>query len=309
MMTSPNQIVKLQIPDRALKELVDLSRNYEVPGWDFANWPDESFSRPVKARNALHRFLAEIKERIRCNGFAIVCLDALTLEYSDAQAAAASTLLVSNFGRPLRVFLSHPHWCRLGVDLTRPPKRSGGAGQGPLHIDFVNAENPPDLVCLLCIRPDPLGGGKTIIARTKDVERLLDKRQIEILSYVQFRDGEVVNLAGVGGDANPFPVFCFGSRWEYRFTGHLLDSTHDEQALIALKGVQDILESRSRSFTLKRGDLLILDQHQVAHARGAMGHGQEALQEAERRLLLLSYVRDVESVQSTRVESLRKDSE
>jgi hypothetical protein len=228
---------------------------------------------------------------LQLQGFVVLGLDQLLNNLAEGEAAAATTVLLSCLGIPLRVFLSHPYWRRLGVDLNRPFARSGGIGDQPFHIDFVNANNPPDLVCLLCVRSDPLGGGASLIASLDGIERELNPTTQEVLSFPLYRYGEVRNLNGVGNDANPFPVLDLGARWTYRYTGKLMDSVLNDKAHVALQAVGNILASREVSFTLSRGDLLLLDQHRVTHGRRRLGQGQHQIPEDKRRLLLQSFVR------------------
>jgi hypothetical protein len=158
-------------------------------------------------------------------------------------------------------------------------------------MDFVNTENPPDLVCLLCIRSDPLGGGASPIAFLDGLDEELDPTHLEILRRRIYRDGEVRNLNGVGHDINPFPVLAPGTRWAYRYTEKLINSALSDEALGALQAIKDILISRKISFMLSQGDLLILDQHRVTHGRQALGQKQHQIPEDTRRLLLQSFVR------------------
>lgn len=287
-----NEPQRIDLSAHALEELVILAGNYPVPGWDFVDWPYSGMDFSAHFVGPRLRQLSKsIRRKLLVHGFVVVGTTALLDTLPAVTSAAATTLLLSTLGFPLRVFLSHPHWRQLGVDLNRSPDKSGGAGYSPLHMDFVNAENPPDLVCLFCLRPDPMGGGETLIAQIDGIEQLLDPEDVKVLSRSQFRDGEVYNLNGVGQDMNPFPVLSLGSSWEYRFTANLLRSAPNEQARIALEAVTSILASTAVGFTLARGDLLILDQHRATHGRGAMGEGQEAISERERRLLLHSFVR------------------
>ena len=287
------------MPDSSLKELVALASKYPVNDWDFVDWTYGSTDLSMQATSHnLSQFLDTLRREIFTHKFVVIGLSTLIDTFPPSIAAAAATLLLCTFGTPLRVFLSHPYWRKLGVDLSRPPESSGGSGNSPFHMDFVNAQNPPDLVCLLCLRPDPLGGGRSLLASIDGIEQLLDPVHVDILSRPQFSDGMVYNLNGVGEDINPFPVITSGSLWRYRFTANLLHSTPNSQGLTALQAVTNILNSRAVSLTLARGDLLILDQHKMTHGRSAMGEGQGTIPEDKRRFLLHSFVRKEQSLLS-----------
>jgi hypothetical protein len=158
-------------------------------------------------------------------------------------------------------------------------------------MDFVNSANPPDLVCLLCLRPDPLGGGESLVASIAGIGDLLSKEDLAELSMRQFRDGLVSHLDGIGDDVNPFAVYSPGDRWRYRYTGKLLSSTQSTSAKRAVEALATILDSRVLKERLRRGDLLLLNQHYVMHGRSILGPGQEQIHPAQRRLLLQSFIR------------------
>ena len=273
-----------------IRELVQYAQLVPVSDWSFRAWPFDQ-NGPEPAVGPQIGQVAEMFEReLWLSGFVVVGLAPLLDDFSEPIAAAATTLLLASLGYPLTVFSRHPHWRRLGVDTSRPPEKSGGAGRSPFHMDFVNAENPPDLVCLLCLRPDPCGGGESLLADLAGVENLVSHAAVQSLRCRQFRDGRVVDLAGIGGDINPFPILDFTSRWKYRFTGNLLNSAPNAQASAAILELTSILNERAVSFILAHGDLLIIDQHRMAHGRGAIAGIPSAIADEKRRLLLHSFV-------------------
>ena len=77
---------------------------------------------------------------------------------------AAADAFAGRLATVIQVFANGPRWRLLGVDPDRPLDRSGGTGDQPPHMDFVNASLPPDYVFLYCARPDPLGGGASLVA-------------------------------------------------------------------------------------------------------------------------------------------------
>jgi hypothetical protein len=248
----------------------------------------------MPARDALAEVISETRQRIDRDGFCVVRLGRVVTEQPAAVAAGAATLLASAFGTPFRVYAKNPnHWRSVGVDLEKAPYRSEGVGLLPLHMDFVNAENPPDLICLVCLRPDPCGGGASLVAKTADIEELLDPRDIEVLSRPVYRDGQVANLSGVGGDINPFAVLSPtpGDRFPCRYVGHLLNSVTDPEARAAIQAFGRALDARTVAIQLEAGDLLIVDQHRAVHGKLPLGAGQEAVPAPARRELLLSFLR------------------
>lgn len=286
--TPPRQ----NLPTLALEELTSFARHYPITNWYFEEWLYGSFGLVTQTVGlAFALYVDCIKTELYQRGFVVLGLGQLLENLVESEAVAATMVLLSCFGTPLRVFLGHPYWRRLGVDLKRPLSRSGGIGDQAFHIDFVNADNPPDLVCLLCMRSDPLGGGASPIASLEGIEHELNPIIQEILSLPLYTYGEVRNLNGIGNDANPFSVLNLGAWWVYRYTGKLMDSILNDEMRVALQVIADILVSREVSFMLSRGDLLLLDQHRVTHGRRALGQGQHQVPEGERRLFLQSFLR------------------
>jgi hypothetical protein len=291
-MTHLNAPPRKDLPVSILGELVRLVHHYPVIGWNFNEWSYGHVDLEMQAAiPAFVQYIDAVKTELQLQGFAVLGLRQLLKDLDESEAASAVTLLLSCLGTPIRVFLTHPYWRPLAVDLNRPLASSGGIGDQPFHMDFVNAANPPDLVCLLCVRPDPLGGGASPIALLDSLEHVLDPTTQEILSRPLYRDGEVHNLNGVGHNVNPFAVLSPQARWIYRYTGKLIYSAINDEARVALQAVGNILASREVKFTLSSGDLLILDQHRVVHGRGALGQGQYQVLEDKRRLLLQSFIR------------------
>jgi hypothetical protein len=240
----------------------------------------------------LRRATQTVKQHLDQSGFAVVDFVSLFDTLSQLSAAEIVTDFVTAFGSPLRVFGEESGlWREVGVDLARPPDRSRGSGHLPLHMDFVNAERPPDLVCLLCVRPDPLGGGASLVAPIHGIEEALTQQDVAALSCPVFRDGEVRNLTGVGHDINPFAVISDDTSFRYRYTGHLLKTRMANAFSHALKAAARVLERRVVTVPLREGNLLIMDQHRVVHGRFPVGQGQNALPPEQRRLMLLSFLR------------------
>lgn len=286
--------LKIQTSSKIIDELVKyVSKKYSIPNWDFIDWQyGSSDISDTGLSQELASYFSNAKAELARDGFIVLKIQELLDNYSDSEIATASTFILSVFGSPFRVFLNRPnHWRKLSIDPNRPPNRSGGTGLSPLHMDFVNASNPPDLVCLFAIRHDPLGGGESLISKFDDIEILLSKEHLATLSTAQFTDGMVNNLNGVGIDINPFAIINSNSHWRYRFTGNLIKSAPEGIAWEAIKAMADILESRMITFMLERGDMLIMNQHRVAHGRLPVGEGQRNIPESKRRFLYHSFVR------------------
>ena len=222
-----------------------------------------------------------------------VCVARLVIEehadHEDGHAAADA--FAGRLATVIQVFANGPRWRLLGVDPERPLDRSGGTGDQPPHMDFVNASLPPDYVFLYCARPDPLGGGTSLVAPTAVVDDLPEDDKDQLRRAV-FADGRVVDLLNVGEDANPFPVLRDDARFPLRYTGKLLGSTEDPAALAALRALEARVAEATVRVHVHPGEMLVLDQRRVLHGRGRLGGDQRDVAPERRRLLLHGFGRD-----------------
>lgn len=139
------------------------------------------------------------------SGFAVLDCREVVERCEPGDLESLLTALLSLVGRPLRVFNQWPLWKPLGTRLCVEPMRAMGVGYNPLHIDVVNSTCPPDFAALLCVRPDPLGGGHSLVAPLREALRRLPGSTVELLSKPVYRDGEFFDLSGVGQEYAPFP--------------------------------------------------------------------------------------------------------
>ncbi len=286
---------RIELSSRAEAALVDAVQNVRNSGWELAALPADLSFETLFPSGPLSLLAAKASKALKQNGFVVISLRRLLDSYPETVASGAVTLLLSAFGTPIRVFANIASlWRQIDVDLTRPPNRSRGIGALRLHMDFVNAENPPDLICLLCMRPDPRGGGSSLLARVEGVESHLGVHQLSTLSDPIYRDGAVVGLNGIGEDMNPFPVFSPGSRWRYRYTANLLNTPPTPDAEESLRALARVLEKHCVAVDLARGDCLIVDQHSTLHGRLPLGSDQSGLPPSERRLVLHAFIRKTE---------------
>jgi hypothetical protein len=234
--------------------------------------------------------LTKTRAALAARGFCVLQV----VDAGDAATVFArdyATALVARLCQPIRVLPQAGMWRNLGVDPDRPIDRSGGTGDQPVHLDFVNASLPPDYVFLFSVRSDPAGGGASLIAPISVVDGLSDelKRQLRRPIY---RDGRVADLTNVGVDINPFSVLDEQARFCVRFTGKLLASTGDEAAQAALQELDKRLRVAAERVAVQAGEMLVIDQRLALHGRCALGKEQKRIPEPERRLLLHGFGRD-----------------
>lgn len=242
----------------------------------------------------LSRWLDEILVDDGASGFAVLDCRELVGRCEPGNLEPLLTALLSLMGRPLRVFDQWPLWKPLGTKLCVEPMRAMGVGYNPLHIDVVNSTCPPDFAALLCARPDPLGGGHSLVAPLREALRRLPGPTVELLSEPVYRDGEFFDLSGVGEEYSPFPIVDGEpeSKGFVRFTAKMLPERDPmDPHMVAARALEAELLAMRRRFLLCRGDLLIVNQHLVCHGRESLGHDQANLPEEQRRLMLQIFLR------------------
>lgn len=228
------------------------------------------------------------------HGFAVVDCRELVGRCEPEHLERLLAALVSLVGRPLRVFDQWPLWKPLETKLCVEPMRAMGVGYNPLHIDVVNSTCPPDFAVLLCVRPDPLGGGHSLVAPLRDALRRLPGPTVELLSEPVYRDGAFFELSGVGQEYAPFPIVDGApeSVGFVRFTAKMLAERNPVEAhTLAARALETELLALRWRFLLRRGDLLVFNQHLVCHGREALGHDQANLPRERRRLMLQIFLR------------------
>lgn len=255
-------------------------------GWDAADWPTGRLAPP----EPLQFYVAEAQKHLRDHGFVRLRLGP-HLAAGGAETPSAVTSLVRLLASPIAIFRRRPFWREIAVLLDRPPRKSEGIGDNPLHMDFVNAECPPEFVFLFCLRPDPCGGGASLLADYSDVVSALPDWVTRCLAELAYADGRVVDLDHVGRDINPFAVHSATAEWPFRYTGNLLDAELSAPRREAIALLSQALRARQRTVALRHGDLLVADQRRVLHGREALGPNQHLLAPAERRHLRQAFAR------------------
>ncbi|GHI40548.1 TauD/TfdA family dioxygenase [Streptomyces violascens] len=184
-------------------------------------------------------------------------------------------------------------WKDIGVKVDKDPGKSSGIGYNAFHMDLVNASLPPDYTTLLCLRPDPLGGGPSILSDAHAAVARLSEDGRALLAESAYRYGTFFDLFGVGEEYKPFPILD-GSPGEgfVRFTAKMLERSPLGRAHAdAAKKLAEELVRGQVSFMLQPGDYLIVNQRRFLHGREALHRGQETVLVADRRLLLQLFLR------------------
>ncbi|GAA0935064.1 TauD/TfdA family dioxygenase [Nonomuraea longicatena] len=195
---------------------------------------------------------------------------------------------------PFSPFPRWPLWKDIGVKVDKDPGKSSGIGYNAFHMDLVNATRPPDYSTLLCVRPDPLGGGLSILSDAHAAVARLPEDCRALLAESAYHYGTFFDLFGVGEEYKPFPILD-GSDPDggfVRFTAKMLVRSELGQAHAeAARELSEELVRGQVSFMLRPGDYLIVNQRRFLHGREALRSGQESVPVGDRRLLLQLFLR------------------
>lgn len=229
-------------------------------------------------------------------GYAVVRLGAVAqaLGVKDRFLRLATALL-TEVATPFQPFRRWPLWKAIGTNLSANPGMSTGVGYNAFHMDLVNATVPPDYTTLLCVRPDPLGAGASILSDARAAVSRLTPSSRAHLAEKAYSYGSFFELSDVGEEYSPFPVLDGEPevRGFVRFSAKMLrESELGETHTHAAEELADQLIAGQVAFTLQRGDLLIVDQHRWVHGRESLGADQYDVAPEDRRLLLQLFLRD-----------------
>jgi L-asparagine oxygenase len=148
-----------------------------------------------------------------------------------------------------------------------------GSVRFDLHTENVHHPLRPDFLGLLCLRQDHERVAELRIASARDAVAGMGAEQIGILRGPRFHSLYPTSFTrgdgGVRPRTGPHPVL-FGSAQEplMRFNAHNTEALDDE-ADVALRAFAAALEGVCRRVLLQPGDLVVLNNHMVAHGRAA----------------------------------------
>ena len=134
----------------------------------------------------------------------------------------------------------------------------------PLHTDVSYVPNPPGLMLMHCVRPDPAGGGQVLLADCDKAQRMLPDAVLTSLQLPAFRF--LYPPACPEGASAPAAILEQG-RWRFKFACMEFAAEHAP----AVNAFYQALLAVCETVMLQAGDLLIVDNHRMAHGRSAFG--------------------------------------
>ncbi|MFD7555518.1 TauD/TfdA family dioxygenase [Streptomyces sp. NPDC059835] len=229
-------------------------------------------------------------------GYAVLRLGRLAKALDGADSdrfLRLATAFAAEVAVPFSPFPAWPLWKDIGVKVDKDPGKSSGIGYNAFHMDLVNGTLPPDYTTLLCVRPDPLGGGPSILSDPHAAIARLSQDHRALLAEAAYHYGTFFDLHGVGEEYKPFPVLD-GDLGEgfVRFTAKMLQRSElGREHADAARALAEELVRGQVSFMLQTGDYLIVNQRRFLHGREALQNGQENVPAPDRRLLLQLFLR------------------
>ena len=229
---------------------------------------------------ALIQHLRDLLDDGQGEGFAVLTTAPLLDHHGLDDGLTAITVVLSCLATPVKTNDDQPLWNRLDAD------------GSPLHIDAVRAPRPPDYTAFLCIRPDPRGGGLSLVSpirravsRLTGDERLLLARPHETGTTTV--TGPVLGMFSVLDPTLPPPDRFI------RFNPHTLlkNAGPADPHTRALQALGRELTALQRRMRLDFGDLLITNQHLSAHGHGAVGGFQHHIPAHQRRQMWRIHLR------------------
>ncbi|WP_406015096.1 TauD/TfdA family dioxygenase [Streptomyces sp. NBC_00984] len=291
----------IDLPRKLEEDLIEIGST--LPAWSVeGTFLADSMIERYRAKLDSASLFGEIRGRLlsqlkgAAGGYAVMRLRniAQALGVGD-QFLRLATAILAEVAIPFQPFQRWPLWKEIGTNLNANPGLSTGTGYNAFHMDLVNATQPPDYTTLLCVRPDPLGAGASILSNAREAVSRLTPSSRALLADVAYSYGGFFELSDVGEEYKPFPVLDGESEVSgfVRFTAKMLiESGLDEAHAHAARKLADQMVAGQVAFTLQRGDLLIVNQHRWVHGREALASGQHDVEPERRRLLLQLFLRD-----------------
>lgn len=256
---------------------------------------------------AFERLMAHARERLdRGLGFAV--LDRLPIEGLPEHAAKAMAwLAVSHLGTIVNQKFKGQRLYEVrdtGAKLTHGVRRSITNLEQELHTDGGWLALPPHYIALACLRQAELGGDSRVgsMVAAHDEMRASHPELLEALYEPLWWDRQAEHAPG-DSPCNRHPIFApYGggimARYydDYMRKGHRLKGEPiPEKSEAALKVLRELVEAPgwSLAFRLEPGQIELVNNHQVSHARRAFEDSSKGLG----RLLLRLWVREGDSIE------------
>ncbi len=140
----------------------------------------------------------------------------------------------------------------------------------PLHTDVSYVPNPPRFMLLHCVNQDPEGGGSNLLADCNQALALLTDEERAKIRQPVFNFLYPPNC--VEGQSLAYAISGSGL-WRYKHSS----MRFPQDTEVAVARFNQALIDVSITLLLERGDMLIVDNHRIAHGRTGFNHADPKL--------------------------------
>jgi len=182
------------------------------------------------------------------------------------------------------------HFIQPATDI---PSARGGSETERLHTDTADWETPVELISMVCIRPDPDGGGRSRVLDVDSVrEEVKDRLGTEALNRLETEPLPWKLAAYCGGGVTWRTVLTESGMCWRRYTINRALESGDAQltddAVTSLDAFEAVIASTPRTleFLMLEGDLLFTDNWRTIHARTHIASAS-----ASNRLMIRSWIK------------------
>ena len=182
------------------------------------------------------------------------------------------------------------HYIQPATDI---PSARGGRESERLHTDTADWETPVQLISMVCVRPDPHGGGHSRVLDVDSVRAEVQQRLgSDKLKQLEAEEVPWQLASYCGGGLKWRPVLTESSICWRRYTINLaLDSEKaklSEEMLVLLDSFEEVISSTASTvdFLMREGELLFSDNWRTIHARAPISD-----QNNSERLMIRSWIR------------------
>jgi alpha-ketoglutarate-dependent taurine dioxygenase len=294
MLTPFPQSGRVEVPSSLAGDLLKAAE--KLPDYDNKDFYSTDLQRSVhehirdSCADGFDWLVSEIRERIARSPY---CVLVNGLRFDDGNRLfvglnrAFGALVARPYEKPRAQLV---HYIQPATDI---PSARGGRESERLHTDTADWETPVELISMVCVRPDPQGGGRS---RVLDVDSVRAEVHQRLGSDTLKRlEAEAVpwQLASYcGGGLKWRPVLTESTICWRRYTINLaLDSDEaelSEEMLDLLDSFEEVVSSTPRTvdFLMREGELLFSDNWRTIHARAPIVD-----QNNSERLMIRSWIR------------------
>lgn len=171
------------------------------------------------------------------------------------------------------------YWYSLGVDPAASPVAANGLGPNVPHIDMLTYSDFPNAMAILCERPDPSGGGLTVLSDINGAIEQVPADHQRTLCQAVFSYWEDHGLFNVGDYLPTWSVLPTPLDPRFRFTAKLLNRMAKEPLSVkspapyfaAVSEIITAIKAHSISIHLQAGECILFSQNHYCHGRTSLG--------------------------------------